>query len=385
MTPSENNVGNAGRAFAFPLQDALLALIQAEFNHSNLSTALFTALATMLRPARAVFLQLTPRHRVIQFAEMTREDGPPRKIAELLAPEDPIFRNILQCKARKPLIIPPGQIVEAAKLSRFYREVLKVDAPHETHFCKFTSPNGAIILAYSLAANQQKEIEHRRAASRLLYPHLKAYTLRTLQSLRQKRLLGCLRDALAEAPFGVMLLSKETLHCIYFNSVASLACNLWIHGEPEGRSLAHNEISEIPRAILNACQEMARAAGTAEERYVDSELSPGLRATIRPVNRTTQGLVEAGYQIYFSLPPSNEEAGSNTSLADNVPCLSLREREILMLLTSGRSNKEIATSLNKSPHTVKNQIKSIYRKLGVESRYQLMSMLQSNGDAEMAG
>jgi DNA-binding NarL/FixJ family response regulator len=50
--------------------------------------------------------------------------------------------------------------------------------------------------------------------------------------------------------------------------------------------------------------------------------------------------------------------------------LSGREMEVLMHLTQGMSNKEIATELGISHQTVKNHVTSILRKLGVEDRTQ---------------
>lgn len=50
--------------------------------------------------------------------------------------------------------------------------------------------------------------------------------------------------------------------------------------------------------------------------------------------------------------------------------LTLREREILVLMASGCSNKEIAGELCVSGHTVKTHVYNIYRKLNVDSRFQ---------------
>jgi len=52
--------------------------------------------------------------------------------------------------------------------------------------------------------------------------------------------------------------------------------------------------------------------------------------------------------------------------------LTKRELEILALMLEGRNNKEINTLLFISYHTVKNHVTSIYRKLGVRNRYQLI-------------
>ena len=48
--------------------------------------------------------------------------------------------------------------------------------------------------------------------------------------------------------------------------------------------------------------------------------------------------------------------------------LSEREQDVFQLLLQGRSNKEIASSLEISTKTVEEHLTSIYRKIGVQSR-----------------
>jgi DNA-binding NarL/FixJ family response regulator len=48
--------------------------------------------------------------------------------------------------------------------------------------------------------------------------------------------------------------------------------------------------------------------------------------------------------------------------------LSEREQEVLSLIATGSTNKEIAALLHLSPHTVKEHTSAIYRKLGVRNR-----------------
>lgn len=48
--------------------------------------------------------------------------------------------------------------------------------------------------------------------------------------------------------------------------------------------------------------------------------------------------------------------------------LSEREQEVLALIATGSTNKEIAGRLHLSPHTVKEHTSAIYRKLGVRNR-----------------
>jgi two-component system response regulator DegU len=51
--------------------------------------------------------------------------------------------------------------------------------------------------------------------------------------------------------------------------------------------------------------------------------------------------------------------------------LSQRERDVLKLIALGLANDEIATRLFISPHTVKNHVSNIYRKLGIDDRTQV--------------
>jgi DNA-binding NarL/FixJ family response regulator len=51
--------------------------------------------------------------------------------------------------------------------------------------------------------------------------------------------------------------------------------------------------------------------------------------------------------------------------------LSRCERRVAVLMAAGKSNLEIAASLHVSVHTVKSQVKSILRKLGMQSRWQV--------------
>ena len=48
--------------------------------------------------------------------------------------------------------------------------------------------------------------------------------------------------------------------------------------------------------------------------------------------------------------------------------LTAREEEILHMLPSGRTNREIAVALRRSPDTVKGHLERIFRKLGAQDR-----------------
>lgn len=55
---------------------------------------------------------------------------------------------------------------------------------------------------------------------------------------------------------------------------------------------------------------------------------------------------------------------------DPLNTLTQREREVLRHLAEGGTNRQIAQALYVSEHTVRNQLRSVYRKLGVSTRHQ---------------
>jgi DNA-binding NarL/FixJ family response regulator len=61
-------------------------------------------------------------------------------------------------------------------------------------------------------------------------------------------------------------------------------------------------------------------------------------------------------------------------LADLVEPLTAREREVLQMVAAGSGNKEIASQLGISEHTVKFHVASILGKLGAESRTEAVAL-----------
>jgi DNA-binding NarL/FixJ family response regulator len=54
--------------------------------------------------------------------------------------------------------------------------------------------------------------------------------------------------------------------------------------------------------------------------------------------------------------------------------LTVQERRVFDLLREGRSNKEIAEEFSVSVSTVKSHVNSIFSKLGIKSRREIMNM-----------
>ena len=71
----------------------------------------------------------------------------------------------------------------------------------------------------------------------------------------------------------------------------------------------------------------------------------------------------------------NEERLSKkeTNLADKLNQLTRRERDCALLAAQGLHNRDIAQRLGKSEITVRNQLSSIYKKLGFKTRHELIA------------
>jgi DNA-binding CsgD family transcriptional regulator len=60
--------------------------------------------------------------------------------------------------------------------------------------------------------------------------------------------------------------------------------------------------------------------------------------------------------------------------------LTKREQEIVGLILAGKNNVDIHSALFISPGTVRNHVSSIYRKLGLKNRYQLLALARTEGE-----
>lgn len=80
--------------------------------------------------------------------------------------------------------------------------------------------------------------------------------------------------------------------------------------------------------------------------------------------------------IVGSSDACNSSGLAKTSMLDEYQ-ISRREREILDLVISGYTNKQIGNRLNISPETVKDHVYSIYKKTGIKNRVQLTNLFRA--------
>jgi DNA-binding CsgD family transcriptional regulator len=111
-----------------------------------------------------------------------------------------------------------------------------------------------------------------------------------------------------------------------------------------------------------------RFMGNARKRSASTVRAIRLWQEVHRLHSTLGAAIEAlGQEL-----GDRSSASSGVKLAD----LSRRELEVMSLLREAHSAPEIADQLKVSVHTVRNHIRSIYRKVGVHSRAALLRRLQ---------
>jgi len=176
------------------------------------------------------------------------------------------------------------------------------------------------------------------------------------------------------------------------------------------RSLLGDE-DWVERLLTASSGEEARAVVAREEPHVavidlvvGEDLGTSLSEDLRRASPTTQILFISGEAVIS--PQAARAAGGSgfltkerpaAELADAIQAvgsgrtvfaapperprsaLSPRERQVLGLLATGATNREIADRLHLSPHTIKEHTSGLYRKLGVRNRAEAVQRAERLG------
>ncbi len=118
----------------------------------------------------------------------------------------------------------------------------------------------------------------------------------------------------------------------------------------------------------------------------DEDIYRGLSAGARGYllkNVTRLELIDAIQRVHAGQKYIPAEVGARLAERLTNPQLTNREREVLLLITEGKSNQEIAAALNVSEGTVKFHVNGILRKLNVSDRTQAVLVALKRGIANL--
>lgn len=160
---------------------------------------------------------------------------------------------------------------------------------------------------------------------------------------------------------------------IFVNELAARLLESW--PSAKGRPL--------PAAIREALAKLKKRCRA--ELSMTNAFSPGLRVVIDHPERSSRAILHPlpGSRDDVDLPCFLLQLETGAAGVPKPPPAALEtlckltpaERQLAGLLYQGLTNKEIASSLGKSPSTVKIQLQSAFRKLGVRGRTEMVRLL----------
>ncbi len=123
---------------------------------------------------------------------------------------------------------------------------------------------------------------------------------------------------------------------------------------------------DVPLAVITS----SSASG-----FEDRCMEAGADAFIEKSNSPTQIIA-----ALRTLLVSDEDAASEDAATPSGPTkLSKRQKQLILMLDQGLSNRDIAEKLDISEHTVKVHFWRLFRRLGVNSRTQALHFARTNG------
>lgn len=235
----------------------------------------------------------------------------------------------------------------------------------------------------------------------------------------EPEVIASIQSALHKEPYEIMSASngEEGLHILDEQSVDVVVCNDEMPDMKGVDFLAESQRRhpKVLRVMLSGTAErdaLIEAVNTAGiYRFVAKPVQPAQLAKVLrealQVSRVAEAQVEvwAAAQLQrqamqkLAAPEAEEEEASDETIAaaryagfypadmtgeaekigelpkEHADRLSMRERQIVEALASGRRVKDIAQDLVISTHTVRNHLKAIYRKLNVRSQFELLSLM----------
>jgi len=264
--------------------------------------------------------------------------------------------------------------------SAYYKKVLQpLDSEHGASVVAWRDNTWMATLTVMRNKEQGDFSNEQMMELQALQPHF-ACVIRRMAGYQETRLIhSSLRHFMSTLPTATLILDWN-LKVLQFNSVASQLCFQWKHGARASLFKASGRF-QVPGDILAALERMR--PGIMKQKWgqnpggrrsmilnYNHPSTPWLSASIEFLPSRTLTLSKGTFLITLKENPSSQRS---TSVSDKFSQLSRRERECALLAAEGLHNQDIARKLGKSQITVRNQLSSIYRKLGIDSRHKLIA------------
>ena len=297
------------------------------------------------------------------------------------------LKAFLETNPDKPLATFSDALSDACLLkSRFYREFM---APQRKRFSVVLAfRQDTVVRALIGLTRLQNDRDFSPAELRTLaelHRHFGAALQRVYELQREQSVRSTLELLLAPLPLAIAVFDWN-LDVVYSNEAAKQSAALWLAGNEAVRRLKKASRFEVPGELREVCGDLKKrlgTRGTSRGRLsassivtVDHRSLPGLQASVRLVDSIPRGFGLPLFVVVFqNMPVPANLRRPKASRFSQLARLSVREREVALLVCTGDSNKEVASKLGKSVLTVKAQLQSIYAKLGIVGRGRMASLI----------
>jgi DNA-binding CsgD family transcriptional regulator len=153
------------------------------------------------------------------------------------------------------------------------------------------------------------------------------------------------------------------------------ACAIWNRGERGARALNPRRTFELPLEIAAACSRLRPPPKASDlvESIRHRELP--MVARIECVQPGRGPWARPGFLVTFNRDEAQRTNAHEQRVLRVLQALSPCERRVALLAAEGYRNREIALRLNRSGRTIEYQLNSIYRKMNLQHRAQLVRAL----------
>lgn len=219
--------------------------------------------------------------------------------------------------------------------------------------------------------------------------HIDIAVARVQRIHRDQNFQNALQRFIRTLPAPLLLLDWH-LGLVFANLAAYESAAVWNFGERKARSYNPRDCFRIPGPILETVNEFKNriqlirpkelASNMPEAVLVENLKDAKLKAKVSPTSFSPSSLARPGFFVLFQEPFDLTDDLEPEVFAERkkraLQSLTPAEREVVRHICRGERNAEIAEKLNKSVLTVKTQINSIFQKLNLKSRAQLVSRLK---------
>lgn len=212
----------------------------------------------------------------------------------------------------------------------------------------------------------------------IIHPHIDAAYRRVNQLQSESCARRGLEEFVAMLPLPAILIDWEFTP-LFRNSSAGDAAAAWNGSDAHLKAAARDIF--VPKEVLAVIDDMRSKWTTAQregpdpalfrERVVPHPREPEKRALISMTALRPPHFGRPSFMIRFETDTRSPE-GALSALTRLTP----REQRLVQLVCKGHSNQEIADAIGRAVNTVKCELHSVFKKLGVPSRARLMALLR---------